>query len=403
MAIALYPGAFKPPHRGHFEVVQSLLNNTHKGLSYTADDYLEIGRSVLTGKQDQTSTITEVIVIIGGGVRNGISAEESKNVWEIYKKYLKGKVTIVISDLNPMMTSKNIAQSNPSQEYYAITGVRSEDDLTDLKRITAYKNTPNVKGLALPGDEQQTRATDFRKAILSGNLDQIIDFFPKQLKREEILSIINMLKQSIISEMMLESLDTTLLNMFGSDFTPSSQPTTNQEPTTSVEKPVEDKMVSTFEQLTNILGPEFDMDLSNNVITIKLPQEEETSTGFDYVPYMASLLSYMIDKGMNITPIPEVKIKQDIEESSNFFGRTAYYDPGMKEIVLYTHNRHPKDVMRSFAHEMIHHKQNMEGRLSNIQTSNTNEDGHLLELEKEAYLQGNIVFRNWEDKVKNQK
>jgi hypothetical protein len=403
MAIALYPGAFKPPHRGHFGVVQSLLNNTHKGLSYTADDYLEIGRSVLTGKQDQTSTITEVIVIIGGGVRNGISAEESKNVWEIYKKYLKGKVTIVISDLNPMMTSKNIAQSNPSQEYYAITGVRSEDDLTDLKRITAYKNTPNVKGLAIPGDESQTRATDFRKAILSGNLDQIIDFFPKQLKREEILSIINMLKQSIISEMMLESLDTTLLNMFGSDFTPSSQPTTNQEPTTSVEKPVEDKMVSTFEQLTNILGPEFDMDLTNNVITIKLPQEEETSTGFDYVPYMASLLSYMIDKGMNITPIPEVKIKQDIEESSNFFGRTAYYDPGMKEIVLYTHNRHPKDVMRSFAHEMIHHKQNMEGRLANIQTSNTNEDGHLLELEKEAYLQGNIVFRNWEDKVKNQK
>ena len=46
--------------------------------------------------------------------------------------------------------------------------------------------------------------------------------------------------------------------------------------------------------------------------------------------------------------------------------------------------------------------QNLEGRLGNIKTSNTNEDDNLLELEKEAYLKGNITFRNWEDKIKNQ-
>ena len=58
--------------------------------------------------------------------------------------------------------------------------------------------------------------------------------------------------------------------------------------------------------------------------------------------------------------------------------------------------------MRSFVHEMIHHKQNLEGRLGNISTTNTNEDDKLLEIEKEAYLEGNITFRNWEDSVKNQ-
>ena len=57
--------------------------------------------------------------------------------------------------------------------------------------------------------------------------------------------------------------------------------------------------------------------------------------------------------------------------------------------------------MRSFAHEMVHHMQNIEGRLGNIDTTNTNESDALLELEKEAYLEGNIVFRNWEDSVKN--
>ena len=116
---------------------------------------------------------------------------------------------------------------------------------------------------------------------------------------------------------------------------------------------------------------------------------------------MASLLEYMLDQGMNITPLPEVKIRRDTSESSNFFGRTAYYDPNINEIVLYVEGRHPKDVMRSFTHEMVHHMQNIEGRLGDVQTSNTNESDALLELEKEAYLTGNITFRNWEDSIKN--
>jgi hypothetical protein len=66
--------------------------------------------------------------------------------------------------------------------------------------------------------------------------------------------------------------------------------------------------------------------------------------------------------------------------------------------------RHPKDVMRSFSHEMIHHKQNCEGRLNNIDTQNINENDYLKELEAEAYTFGNgIMFRGWEDSTKNKK
>ena len=60
-----------------------------------------------------------------------------------------------------------------------------------------------------------------------------------------------------------------------------------------------------------------------------------------------------------------------------------------------------KDICRSYTHEMVHHIQNLEGRIENIQTDNTNKDDSLLEIEKEAYLVGNITFRNWEDKIKN--
>ena len=39
--------------------------------------------------------------------------------------------------------------------------------------------------------------------------------------------------------------------------------------------------------------------------------------------------------------------------------------------------------------------------MDKIHTTNTNDDPYLQELEEEAYLYGNIIFRNWEDSIKN--
>jgi hypothetical protein len=115
-----------------------------------------------------------------------------------------------------------------------------------------------------------------------------------------------------------------------------------------------------------------------------------------------SLSIFMIDNGMNIKPLPKIKvIKDDKENASDLLGKTAYYDPSNKSITLYTFGRHPKDILRSFAHEMIHHEQNLNGKLGNITTTNTNEDGDLPEIEKEAYEKGNMMLRNWEDSIKN--
>jgi hypothetical protein len=115
-----------------------------------------------------------------------------------------------------------------------------------------------------------------------------------------------------------------------------------------------------------------------------------------------SLSRYMIDNGMNIQPLPKIKvIKDDEQNASDLLGKTAYYNPTEKSITLYTMDRHPKDILRSFAHEMVHHEQNLDGRLGNINTTNTNEDGDLPEIEREAYEKGNMMLRNWEDKIKN--
>ena len=135
----------------------------------------------------------------------------------------------------------------------------------------------------------------------------------------------------------------------------------------------------------------------------KLQKIEENMNNKDEFIEHLKLLTKNLKENLNLSKLPKIKlIENDKENSNQILGKTAYYDPDNSIISLYTHNRHPKDILRSYAHEMIHHKQNLEGRLNNINTTNTNEDGNLLGLEKEAYEKGNILFRNWEDNIKNQ-
>ena len=106
---------------------------------------------------------------------------------------------------------------------------------------------------------------------------------------------------------------------------------------------------------------------------------------------------------INIDPLPDlIFIEDDVNNAKDMLGRTAHYNHNDKTITLYTCGRHPKDILRSYAHEMIHHKQNLEGRLQNqINTQNINEDDYLKEIELEAYRDGNgRFFREWENLIK---
>jgi hypothetical protein len=137
-----------------------------------------------------------------------------------------------------------------------------------------------------------------------------------------------------------------------------------------------------------------------------LNENASYSQHIDIKQKIKELTQHMIDKGMNIVPLPKVIFKHgDAENAKQFLGKTAYYKPESMEIVLYTEGRHPKDIVRSFSHEMIHHIQNLEGRIGTggIKTTNTNEDDYLEGIEREAYEEGNITFRNWSDSLREKK
>ena len=116
----------------------------------------------------------------------------------------------------------------------------------------------------------------------------------------------------------------------------------------------------------------------------------------EFFPYAQKRLGF--DKPVSLNLV------SDKENAQDNFGKTAYYDPAEMSITIYTDGRHPKDMLRSFSHELVHHKQNCEGQFNNMQEvgedyAQTNQ--HLRDMEAEAYLVGNgFLVRDYTDGLK---
>jgi len=104
-------------------------------------------------------------------------------------------------------------------------------------------------------------------------------------------------------------------------------------------------------------------------------------------------------KKMGFNKPVRVFLHKDIQNSENPLGKTAFYDQDKMEIGLYYHDRHPKDVLRSFAHELMHHKQNCDGVLEfDVNEGPSHMNRKLKDLEEEANKAGYFV-RMYEEQI----
>jgi hypothetical protein len=85
----------------------------------------------------------------------------------------------------------------------------------------------------------------------------------------------------------------------------------------------------------------------------------------------------------------DIKIKLAFERTSDL-KTTAYYSM-LGELVVYAKDRAIIDICRSIAHELVHHKQNIEGRLVN--TIKDGEDGS--PIENEANAVAGVIIRKY--------
>ena len=120
-----------------------------------------------------------------------------------------------------------------------------------------------------------------------------------------------------------------------------------------------------------------------------------------------NLLSFL-QKSLNYQITPKLSFIQSKANSDNPLGKTGFYDPSDHKIVIYITDRHVKDIMRSLSHEIVHHHQNCRGDFHQTNLDKTLEgnyaqtDTFLRELEREAYEQGNMLFRTWEAQIKKE-
>ena len=121
-------------------------------------------------------------------------------------------------------------------------------------------------------------------------------------------------------------------------------------------------------------------------------------------PHVQGMYDFF-DQKIGFKKPPTMHFDSDPNNQSNVLGKTAYYDPNSLEIHVFTDGRHPKDMLRSIAHELIHHQQNLEDRLN---VGGYMGQGYYLqneamkELEQEAMLEGNALMREYEDTTKSE-
>lgn len=283
-----------------------------------------------------------------------------------------------------------------------------EDFYENLKLITHYIHT--------------LKPEDIKSQEVQDNLEDAIDAFAEYLGlgldetrkifNQYIDDILNKRNGDLLSNRLLYKYDgIDLTNTSLDDFSVGSLIFNNKlKPNTYsiISENINETKIQFYKNYFKNLAPSnSNVEINKGKIIIDLNKKliTENATYSEYIntkEQTDKFLEYFKQKYPQFNDLPSIEFKNgDYENAQDFYGKTAYYNPNNKQIVLYTEGRHPKDIIRSLSHELIHFIQDKEGRLNNINTDNVNENEYLKKIEEEAYLKGNINFREWTDNIKN--
>jgi len=164
-AIALLPGGFKPPHKGHFEALKYLLK--------------------VTGAK-------HAIVFVGKLAREGITQDQAIKIWDIYMRYIPAKIEIMPAigidkagrEASPLsMTYDFIADNKDSfSNFYVGAGA---EDLARFKGLEKDKEKyPNTTIISIPPQFDRISGTITRSQIQTKDA-QALDFIPPEIREKD--------------------------------------------------------------------------------------------------------------------------------------------------------------------------------------------------------------------------
>jgi cytidyltransferase-like protein len=411
--IAIFPGAFKPPHKGHFEVV--------KLLSQQAD---------------------EVIVLISPKSRDGISAEESFEIWEsLYKPLLDENVSFKIAASNPVTETYDVIKNNPENKFIVAFGKDEGDRFNQIKNSGKYTNVSVFNA----GSFEGLSATGLRNALKTN--EDITPYIPEGVDVDAYKSILNItppLNESPPIEFEQDEYQDYILK----------QRDKIEKAAAYFNLPIPDMEYAFNAGRPVILNDDSWMKLENansfNIMDLEHAIRYAHGKGIKIKPYIDAIrngeelplplvLNYSQDKyylvagdvilslyrALKIPPtvlqatlnlsinenkiqkksqiaefvkfavnelgiknIPTVKFSYDTNESRerSTFG---YFDPNANHIWIYIKNRNTADILRTLAHELVHRKQEEDGRLD-IKSGETGSP-----IEDEANATAGVLLRNF--------
>jgi phosphopantetheine adenylyltransferase len=153
--IALLPGGFKPPTKGHFNALRYLLEDADRG-----------------------------IVFIGGKAREGITPEQSEKIWNIYAKYFDKPVEVVYVP-NPVKAVYDFADEHLDNTLLVGAGEKDED----VKRYKYFQDNvekyPYVNVVKIPMQEEGISGSETREIIQRDISDALEYFVPEEISIED--------------------------------------------------------------------------------------------------------------------------------------------------------------------------------------------------------------------------
>jgi len=105
-------------------------------------------------------------------------------------------------------------------------------------------------------------------------------------------------------------------------------------------------------------------------------------------------------------PIKLILKRDQQNAEQGLFAKTAFYNPDNFSITIFMTNRHTRDILGSFFHEIFHHSQNCSGLFKNVDSAQDGyflEDDYLNQIEEDAYKRGCMACRKYRELKQKEK
>ena len=408
--IALYPGKFKPPHKGHFEVVKKLLQN--------AD---------------------QVVVLISPKTHEGITADESAAIWELYKQKLDGNIEVRISTITPVADVYDFVENNPELTVYAAYGKGEEGR---YKNLGKYPNAKIFDAGTTSEDGEDISATGLRKAIRDNNDGEIKKYLPDGIEVNDFLKALGKEPKeepqpevpptAPVTERKYQNQDDMFADYVLSkeaDIESTAQAFNIPIPDVRYAFTVGNMVVLSddiWDKLENKNHKDEEIEISGPAMILNYDQDRYYLTygshilaDYKKLGKTPNVLLGVLDlKGPKPWPLKEGKLNESETATIGEFVKYAiknleiqkpprnltfsydneaakekrsfgYFDPNANKIWVYCGNRNMADILRTLAHELVHRKQDEDSRLG----PNSGDTGS--PIENEANAMAGVLLRNF--------